>query len=121
MDWHGNVRQLKNSVERLLIMTSGEPGQPITAAMLPSDLAGATFGSGAGSGMESLMSLPLREAREAFESDYIKAQLSRFGGNISKTATFVGMERSALHRKIRALDITVADRDEGEDQPAVVS
>ncbi len=121
MDWHGNVRQLKNSVERLLIMTSGEPGQPITAAMLPSDLAGATSGSGAGSGMESLMSLPLREAREAFESDYIKAQLSRFGGNISKTATFVGMERSALHRKIRALDITVADRDEGEDQPAVVS
>jgi len=121
MDWNGNVRQLKNSVERMLIMTSGEPGQPITAAMLPSDLAGATPGSGAGSGMESLMSMPLREAREAFESDYIKAQLSRFGGNISKTATFVGMERSALHRKIRALDITVANRDEGEDQPAAVS
>jgi two-component system nitrogen regulation response regulator NtrX len=116
MDWHGNVRQLRNSVERLLIMTGGEPGQPVVASMLPADLAGTSRGSSTGGGLESLMSLPLREARETFESDYIKAQLSRFGGNISKTATFVGMERSALHRKMRALDITIAEREDVDAQ-----
>lgn len=110
MDWSGNVRQLKNSVERLLIMTGGEADQPIRAANLPADLTGA--GDGGGMGLEALMSLPLREAREQFECDYLRAQLSRFGRNISRTASFVGMERSALHRKLRALDISVGDRDE---------
>ncbi len=109
MDWSGNVRQLKNSVERLLIMSGGDADQPISASLLPSDLTGTGAGNG-GNGMEALMSLPLREAREAFEGDYLRAQLSRFGGNISRTATFVGMERSALHRKMRALDIGIADR-----------
>jgi two-component system, NtrC family, nitrogen regulation response regulator NtrX len=113
MDWSGNVRQLKNSVERLLIMSGGDADQPISASMLPADLTGTGQG-GAGTGMEALMSLPLREAREAFEADYLRSQLSRFGGNISRTATFVGMERSALHRKMRALDIGIADRHDAE-------
>lgn len=111
MDWSGNVRQLKNSVERLLIMTGGDADQPIMATHLPGDLTGAGEGAG-GTGLEALMSMPLREAREAFECDYLKAQLSRFGGNISRTAGFVGMERSALHRKLRSLDINIGDKDE---------
>jgi two-component system nitrogen regulation response regulator NtrX len=111
MDWSGNVRQLRNSVERLLIMSSGDPDEPITASQLPTDLTGATT-QGQGQGFEALMSLPLREAREAFEIEYLRSQLSRFGGNISRTASFVGMERSALHRKMRALDISIAEKDE---------
>lgn len=112
MDWNGNVRQLKNSVERLLIMSGGDADQPISADLLPSDLTGAAGGTGSANGIENLMSLPLKEARDTFETEYIRAQLSRFGGNISKTATFVGMERSALHRKMRALDITVTERED---------
>lgn len=112
MDWNGNVRQLKNSVERMLIMSGGEADEPISASLLPADLTSTTGKSGGANGIESLMSLPLKEARDAFETEYIKAQLSRFGGNISKTSSFVGMERSALHRKMRALDIGVAERDE---------
>jgi two-component system nitrogen regulation response regulator NtrX len=114
MDWNGNVRQLKNSVERLLIMSGGEADEPITAALLPPDLTGTSNNNGSGNGIENLMSLPLKDARDTFETEYIKAQLSRFGGNISKTAAFVGMERSALHRKMRALDITVTERDDTE-------
>ncbi|WP_108882646.1 nitrogen assimilation response regulator NtrX [Anderseniella sp. Alg231-50] len=114
MDWNGNVRQLKNSVERLLIMSGGEADEPISAELLPADLTGATSSNGSGNGIENLMSMPLKEARDTFETEYIRAQLSRFGGNISKTASFVGMERSALHRKMRALDITVTERDDSE-------
>ncbi len=114
MDWNGNVRQLKNSVERLLIMSDGEADEPISADLLPSDLTGAAGDNGNASGIENLMSLPLKEARDTFETEYIRAQLSRFGGNISKTAAFVGMERSALHRKMRALDITVTEREDTE-------
>ena len=113
MDWHGNVRQLRNSVERLLIMSSGSADEPITASQLPGDLTG-TANDSTSSGMETLMSLPLREARETFESEYIKAQLNRFGGNISRTASFVGMERSALHRKMRALDISFSEREDAD-------
>ena len=112
MDWSGNVRQLKNSVERMLIMSGGEPDEPISASLLPADLTSTTGIRSGANGIESLMSLPLKDARDAFETEYIKAQLSRFGGNISKTSSFVGMERSALHRKMRALDISVAERDE---------
>lgn len=114
MDWNGNVRQLKNSVERLLIMSGGDADEPISAELLPADLTGGTGNNGSSNGIENLMSLPLKEARDTFETEYIRAQLSRFGGNISKTAAFVGMERSALHRKMRALDITVTERDDGE-------
>ncbi len=103
-EWAGNVRELRNNVERILILAGGDPSAPITAGMLPSDTGGqgsqaATFG------IEHLLVHPLREAREAFERDYITAQLGRFGGNISKTAQFIGMERSALHRKIKLLGL----------------
>ena len=107
-DWPGNVRQLRNNVERLLILSGGDPGSVITADMLPEEIgSNVPFSSG---GSEHLMSMPLREAREIFEREYLVAQISRFGGNISKTAEFVGMERSALHRKLRTLGVNSSDR-----------
>ena len=113
--WPGNVRQLRNNVERLLILAGGDADSEITAAMLPSEIGSAIPAAVNPAGSEQLMALPLREAREMFERDYIMAQLSRFGGNISRTSSFVGMERSALHRKIKLLGITAASRlDEAE-------
>jgi two-component system nitrogen regulation response regulator NtrX len=105
-DWPGNVRQLRNNVERLLILAGGVPDTTVTASMLPQEVAALvpSMPNGFGGG-EHLMSLPLREAREAFEREYLVAQISRFGGNISRTAEFVGMERSALHRKLKALGV----------------
>ena len=105
-DWPGNVRQLRNNVERLLILSGGEPDTVITADMLPDEIGGAVPISPNGGGGEHLMSLPLRDAREIFEREYLMAQINRFGGNISRTAEFVGMERSALHRKLRSLGIS---------------
>lgn len=103
--WPGNVRQLRNLVERLMIL--GGEGDDITAAELTSDPGrGGEASSGAGGLSAQQASLPLREARELFERDYLVAQINRFGGNISKTASFVGMERSALHRKLKSLAIT---------------
>ncbi|MDB5483507.1 MAG: sigma-54-dependent Fis family transcriptional regulator [Caulobacteraceae bacterium] len=99
--WPGNVRQLKNVVERILILAAGDPSQPITAEMLPAE-ASATPSTG-GLGAERIIALPLREARELFEREYLDAQIMRFGGNISRTAAFIGMERSALHRKLKSL------------------
>ncbi|HEY8565290.1 MAG TPA: sigma-54 dependent transcriptional regulator [Beijerinckiaceae bacterium] len=104
-DWPGNVRQLRNNVERLMILTGGETGQPITAEMLPSDVGALVPTTPNGSGGEKLMSLPLRDAREIFEREYLMAQIARFSGNISRTAEFIGMERSALHRKLKSLSI----------------
>ncbi len=104
-DWPGNVRQLRNNVERLLILAGGDPGATVTASMLPPDVGALVPSMPHGQGGEHLMSLPLREAREAFERQYLLAQISRFGGNISRTAEFVGMERSALHRKLKALGV----------------
>jgi two-component system, NtrC family, nitrogen regulation response regulator NtrX len=104
-DWPGNVRQLRNNVERLLILAGGEPDAAITASMLPQDVGSMVPMMPNGGGGEQLMGLPLREAREVFEREYLIAQISRFGGNISRTAEFVGMERSALHRKLKALGI----------------
>src|SRR5215470_16211035 len=104
-DWPGNVRQLRNNVERLLILAGGEPDAVITASMLPQDVGSMVPSMPNGNGGEQLMGLPLREAREVFEREYLVAQISRFGGNISRTAEFVGMERSALHRKLKALGI----------------
>jgi two-component system nitrogen regulation response regulator NtrX len=102
-DWPGNVRQLRNNVERLLILAGGEPEAVISASMLPQDVGSMVPSMPHGNGGEALMGMPLREAREAFEREYLRAQISRFGGNISRTAEFVGMERSALHRKLKAL------------------
>jgi two-component system nitrogen regulation response regulator NtrX len=104
-DWPGNVRQLRNNVERLMILAGGEPDAVITANMLPQDVGSMVPSMPNGNGGEQLMGLPLREAREVFEREYLVAQISRFGGNISRTAEFVGMERSALHRKLKALGI----------------
>lgn len=113
-DWTGNVRELKNNVERIMILAGGDTASEITAAMLPSDV-GAQSGNAQAIGGEHLLVLPLREAREAFERDYIAAQLSRFGGNISRTSNFIGMERSALHRKIKLLGL-LARSEESIDQ-----
>ncbi|MBV9626626.1 MAG: sigma-54-dependent Fis family transcriptional regulator [Xanthobacteraceae bacterium] len=102
-DWPGNVRQLRNNVERLMILAGGEADAEVGADMLPQDVGSMVPTMPRGDGGEHLMGLPLREAREAFEREYLRAQISRFGGNISRTAEFVGMERSALHRKLKAL------------------
>ncbi len=104
-DWPGNVRQLRNNVERLMILAGGDAGAVINASMLPQDVGSMIPSMPNGNGGEQLMGLPLREAREMFEREYLVAQISRFGGNISRTAEFVGMERSALHRKLKALGI----------------
>ena len=104
-DWPGNVRQLRNNVERLLILAGGDPDAVVNANMLPQDVGSMVPSMPNGNGGERLMGLPLREAREVFEREYLLAQISRFGDNISRTAEFVGMERSALHRKLKALGI----------------
>src|SRR6187399_1805175 len=104
-DWPGNVRQLRNNVERLMILAGGDPEAVINADMLPQDVGSMVPSMPGGDGGEHLMGLPLRDAREVFEREYLVAQISRFGGNISRTAEFVGMERSALHRKLKALGI----------------
>jgi two-component system nitrogen regulation response regulator NtrX len=104
-DWPGNVRQLRNNVERLMILAGGDPEAVISASMLPQDVGSMVPNMPNGNGGEHLMGLPLRDAREVFEREYLVAQINRFGGNISRTAEFVGMERSALHRKLKALGI----------------
>lgn len=104
-DWPGNVRQLRNNVERLMILASGDPSQEVTAEMLPQDVGSSAPPVPGGQGGERLLSMPLREAREIFEREYLIAQINRFGGNISRTAEFVGMERSALHRKLKSLGV----------------
>ncbi len=104
-DWPGNIRQLRNNIERLMILSRVEEGTVITAEMLPKEI-GEMLPNTGGAGGEHLMSLPLKEAREAFERDYLAAQVGRFSGNISRTAEFVGMERSALHRKLKSLGLT---------------
>lgn len=106
-DWPGNARQLRNSIERLLILVKDQAPENgvITAAMLPSDIGEVLPTVGDTDASAHLMSLPLRDAREVFERQYLLAQIERFGGNISKTAEFVGMERSALHRKIKSLGL----------------
>jgi two-component system nitrogen regulation response regulator NtrX len=108
-DWPGNVRELRNNIERLLILSGGDTDAIITAALLPEEI-GSNVPLPVNGGAEHLMSLPLREAREIFEREYLLAQINRFGGNISRTAEFVGMERSALHRKLRALGVSSHER-----------
>ena len=113
MAWPGNVRQLKNVVERILILSEGS--RDITAEDIPTDRQGSTDETiGALSSVWAAM--PLREAREEFEREYLLTQINRFGGNISKTAHFVGMERSALHRKLKSLGIVSGHKQAGDDQ-----
>jgi two-component system nitrogen regulation response regulator NtrX len=102
--WPGNIRQLRNLMEWLLIMRS-ETGDVIRAEMLPPEFRNATLATTHLSKADEIMRLPLREAREIFEREYLLSQINRFGGNISRTAHFVGMERSALHRKLKLLEV----------------
>jgi two-component system nitrogen regulation response regulator NtrX len=121
MQWPGNVRQLRNVMDRVLIL--GEGSGPIEARELPGrDEGGSDEGRVVLGG--ALATLPLREARELFEREYLLTQINRFGGNISRTASFVGMERSALHRKLKSLGVVttsksgtrVARLEDGEDE-----
>ena len=109
--WPGNVRQLRNIVERLLILATDDAAQVISADLLPSELSGNGALNNGGRG-DLVISLPLREAREIFERDYLLAQINRFGGNISRTASFIGMERSALHRKLKSLGVGPTGREQ---------
>jgi two-component system nitrogen regulation response regulator NtrX len=103
-DWPGNVRQLRNVVERTIILAPRDRMQRIEPDMLPPEITGSTAESS--TGIASLMGLPLRDARESFEREYLRIQIRRFSGNISKTAGFIGMERSALHRKLKLLGMS---------------
>ncbi|EAU47506.1 sigma-54-dependent transcriptional regulator [Salipiger bermudensis] len=111
MVWPGNVRQLKNLVERVLIL--GEGTGPIEARELPQDAPSGVEEEGRVVLSGTLATLPLREAREAFEREYLLTQINRFGGNISRTAAFVGMERSALHRKLKSLGVVTGSKSGG--------
>ena len=108
--WPGNVRELRNVIERLLIMASGDPASSINADMLPPEINANVPVSGNLETNMEIMGLPLRDAREIFEREYLMAQVTRFSGNISKTAEFIGMERSALHRKLKSLGVRNEDR-----------
>ncbi|MFQ5939011.1 MAG: sigma-54-dependent transcriptional regulator [Alphaproteobacteria bacterium] len=104
-EWPGNVRQLRNVVEWLLIMAPGNADQPIRADMLPPEISSITPPVLRWEKSGEVIGLPLRQAREIFEREYLMAQVTRFGGNISRTAAFIGMERSALHRKLKSLGV----------------
>ena len=101
-DWPGNVRELRNVVERTIIMAPRDRLEKVEPDMLPGEITGESSVD-SGGGLSSMMASPLREARESFEREYLSIQIRRFSGNISKTASFIGMERSALHRKLKLL------------------
>ncbi|MFN3944460.1 MAG: sigma-54-dependent transcriptional regulator [Allosphingosinicella sp.] len=104
-DWPGNVRQLRNVIERTIILAPGERIACIDIDMLPPEILNEQAQLTPGEAVKAIMGTPLREARETFEREYLRVQIRRFSGNISRTATFIGMERSALHRKLKALGI----------------
>lgn len=110
--WPGNVRQLRNIIERTLILAPANSTERIDLDQLPPELTAEPARLLPDQAARSIMGTPLREAREAFEREYLKVQIRRFSGNISRTAAFIGMERSALHRKLKALGIADGDRDE---------
>ncbi|MEY4851312.1 MAG: sigma-54-dependent Fis family transcriptional regulator, partial [Pseudomonadota bacterium] len=112
-DWPGNVRQLRNVIERTMIMAPSTSMATLEIDMLPSEVTAEPSRLMPGQAARSIMGTPLREAREAFEREYLRAQIRRFSGNISRTAAFIGMERSALHRKLKALGL--ADEPGAED------
>ncbi|OZB38832.1 MAG: sigma-54-dependent Fis family transcriptional regulator [Acidiphilium sp. 34-60-192] len=109
-DWPGNVRQLRNVIDWLMIMHPGEAGEPFHAAQLPGEISAHAPRALAIDPLADIMALSLRDARDVFETQYLQAQLLRYGGNISRTAQFVGMERSALHRKLKQLGVGAEDR-----------
>ena len=105
-DWPGNVRQLRNVVERTIIMAPGDRIGRIDTDMLPPEVLSDQPQLSNGASPNAIMGAPLREARETFEREYLRIQIRRFSGNISRTATFIGMERSALHRKLKILGLS---------------
>jgi len=107
-DWPGNVRQLRNVVERTIILAPGDRLHTIDIDMLPPEVMSDQARLAPGDAAKSIMGTPLREARETFEREYLRVQIRRFSGNISRTATFIGMERSALHRKLKSLGLAEA-------------
>ena len=109
-EWPGNVRQLRNVVERTVILAPGDRIGRIDLDLLPPEVL-QTGRDGGGIGASAIMGTPLREARETFEREYLRVQIRRFSGNISRTASFIGMERSALHRKLKLLGITETRED----------
>ena len=112
-DWPGNVRQLRNIIERTLILAPGDRVSCIEVDLLPPEILDNQSQVGTANTGMAIMGSPLREARESFEREYLKIQIRRFSGNISRTASFIGMERSALHRKLKALGI--GEKKEGEE------
>jgi two-component system nitrogen regulation response regulator NtrX len=112
-DWPGNVRQLRNIIERTLILAPGDRVSCIEVDLLPPEILDSHNAMGGAATAMAIMGSPLREARESFEREYLRIQIRRFSGNISRTASFIGMERSALHRKLKALGI--GDKREGEE------
>ena len=104
-DWPGNIRQLRNNVERLMILAPGDPEAEITAEMLPSEIGALVPATPTGRRRRKADGPAPARSREVFEREYLVAQINRFGGNISRTAEFIGMERSALHRKLKSLRI----------------
>lgn len=112
-DWPGNVRQLRNVMDWVLIMAPGDAAEPVRAEMLPGEISAITPAVLRWEKSSEIMTLPLREARELFEREYLLAQVNRFSGNISRTAAFVGMERSALHRKLKLLGVNTDEKARG--------
>jgi two-component system nitrogen regulation response regulator NtrX len=112
-DWPGNIRQLRNIIERTIILAPGDRVSCIEVDLLPGEIIDNQGAMGGSSTAMAIMGSPLREARESFEREYLRIQIRRFSGNISRTASFIGMERSALHRKLKALGI--GDKREGEE------
>ncbi len=108
-EWPGNIRQLRNIIERILILAGGEPAIPVTLDSLPPEAWPAAAFSQQ-QGMQEVIGMSLRDARERFEREYLHVQITRFGGNISRTAAFIGMERSALHRKLKSLGVDAPGR-----------
>src|SRR5689334_5726747 len=104
-DWPGNVRQLRNIIERTIILAPGDRVSCIDVDLLPPEILDNQSAMGGSTTAMAIMGSPLREARESFEREYLKIQIRRFSGNISRTASFIGMDRSALHRKLKALGI----------------
>ena len=114
LPWPGNIRQLKNVIERILILSDGTG--PISADEIPTDTQKSAGANDGGGKSANWATLPLREAREAFEREYLITQINRFGGNISKTANFVGMERSALHRKLKSLGVVSGNKSKSAEE-----
>ncbi len=113
-EWPGNVRQLRNVIERTIILAPGERIGCIELDMLPPEILNEQAQLNPSEAVKAIMGTPLREARETFEREYLKVQIRRFSGNISRTASFIGMERSALHRKLKALGLGDTRGNDGE-------